>query len=201
MSARNLPCYASILLAFVLTACQSPAAATTASAVSSPTQASTGTPLPSPAATASPVPITLTSASFAADSEIPRHFVCPTYAGDEVSPALAWGDVPAGTQSLALTMLDPDAGQYVHWLVGNIPPDIAGFDEGQVPAEAAVGWTTNGTTRYLGPCPEATHHYVFTLYALDVATTLKPGFGWIDFQRAIRGHVLGEGQLVGLFTP
>lgn len=157
--------------------------------------------MPSPAATASPVPITLASASFAADSEIPRHFVCPTYGGDEVSPALAWGDVPAGTQSLALTMLDPDAGQYVHWLVGNIPPSTTGFEEGQVPADAAVGWTTNGTTHYLGPCPEATHHYVFTLYALDVVTTLKPGFGWIDFQRAIGGHVLGEGQLVGLFTP
>lgn len=205
MTDRTLFRCTAILWVFALTACQNAAPAltsvVTAPGVSSPAQPATRTPRPTPVATALPISITLTSASFVADAEIPRHFVCPTYGGDEVSPALNWGDVPAGTKSLALTLLDPDAGQYVHWLVANIPVETVGFEEGQVPADAAVGWTTNGTTSYLGPCPEATHHYVFTLYALDVATELKPGFGWIDFQMAISGHVLGEGQLVGLFTP
>ncbi|HRF48689.1 MAG TPA: YbhB/YbcL family Raf kinase inhibitor-like protein [Anaerolineales bacterium] len=191
-----------LLVAIALTACQP--AAQEPTAVPPATTASeqpTLTPRPEPEATTPPAAITLTSTSFAADAEIPDRYACPDFGGEDLSPALAWGELPAGTQSLALTMLDPDAGGYIHWLVANIPPDATGFDEGQIPIGAVAGWTTNGITGYFGPCPEATHRYVFTLYALDVATELEPGFGLIDFRRATSGHILGEGQLVGLYTP
>ncbi len=189
-----------LFIALVLTACR-PAWPEPVAVSPTANESPTRTPLPEPMPTAPPAPITLTSTSFAAGAEIPAPYVCATYGGVDRSPALTWGDLPTGTQSLALTMLDPDAGQYVHWLVANIPADAVGFDEGQVPAGAVEGWTTNGTTGYFGPCPDATHRYVFTLYALDVATELEPGFGWIDFRRATDGHVVGEGQLIGLYTP
>jgi Raf kinase inhibitor-like YbhB/YbcL family protein len=94
--------------------------------------------------------------------------------GRDVSPALAWKDVPAGTKSLALTLYDPDVptgSGWWHWQVWNSPASATGFEEGKAPTGAVEGKGDIGRLGYLGPCPAAgsgVHHYTFTLYALKV---------------------------------
>jgi Raf kinase inhibitor-like YbhB/YbcL family protein len=94
--------------------------------------------------------------------------------GQNISPALAWKDLPAGTKSLALTLYDAGAATgsgWWHWQVWNIPVTAAGFEEGKIPAGAIQGKGDLGRPGYLGPCPapgSGVHHYVFTLFALKV---------------------------------
>ena len=98
-------------------------------------------------------------------------------------------------------MDDPDApsGDFVHWVVFNIPPTTASFTEGQTPP-GIVGRNSIGTNVYVGPCPPSgTHHYQFKLYALDVVLNLDETGGRAEVFKAIEGHVLAQGELVGLF--
>lgn len=119
---------------------------------------------------------------------------------DNVSPHVAWADVPSGTGSLALTMIDTDpvARGYVHWFVDGIPPVDGEFDSsvgGAVPAGREL-------TPYVGPFPPAgTHEYAFTLYALDPSTpevTAKTTAN--DFPQIVEGHVLATSTLKASFT-
>lgn len=179
---------------------KSPVPATSVPATDTPALP-TDTKQPEPTVTAAPAVISLTSSSFPADGDIPATYACPTY-GDNLSPALAWEAVPAGTKSLALIVTDPDAGMFTHWLVANIPADVAGFEAGQVPPGAVEGVATTGSSGWFGPCPPDTvHRYVFTLYALDIQTDLEADFGLIDFRMAMQGHIIGEGTVTGRFTP
>ena len=102
--------------------------------------------------------------------------------GQNISPAIAWKDVPAGTKSLALTLYDPDAPSgsgWWHWQLWNIPVTMTGFDEGNVPIGVVEGKGDIGRQGYLGPCLQAgsgVHHYTFTIYALKVdKLDLDPG--------------------------
>jgi len=103
------------------------------------------------------------------------------------SPALSWAGGPAGTQSYALTMFDPDAGDgrgWLHWFVLDIPANItslaphAGYeDDSGLPRGAHSVTNSYGKTGYGGPCPPegaAAHDYVFTIYAMPNATTAYP---------------------------
>ncbi len=121
-------------------------------------------------------------------------------AGDNLNPALAWSEGPAGTASYAIAVNDPDARGYSHWLHVDIPPAVTSVARGasaSLPGVAGRG--TNGTVAYYGPCPPSQHHYVFTVYALD--TLLEPGHAltWAEFAEAADGHVLAEGSITGLF--
>jgi hypothetical protein len=102
--------------------------------------------------------------------------------GQNISPALAWSGEPAGTQSFAITMFDPDAptgSGWWHWIVFNIPPSThalpaaAGSAGGTgLPEGAVQGRTDFGFSHYGGPCPplgDHAHHYEITVYALKVA--------------------------------
>jgi Raf kinase inhibitor-like YbhB/YbcL family protein len=163
------------------------------------------TPIP-PTATAEP--FTLTSPAFADAAKIPEKYVCH---GDNVSPPLAWSGVPGGTQSLALTVDDPDAASVVgyvwdHWVIYNLPTASLGLpekvaDKATLPDGSLQGTNSFGHTNYGGPCPpgSAPHHYVFTLYALDGALGLKPGLTKADLLKATEGHVLGQAQLTGQY--
>ena len=127
--------------------------------------------------------LTLTSADVHAGKEIAvaQVFNGMGCTGKNVSPALSWSNVPAGTKSLALTVYDPDAptgSGWWHWVVYNIPATAAGLPSGAgstnpqaMPAGAVQGTTDFGTAGYGGPCPPAgpAHHYIFTLYALKVS--------------------------------
>ncbi len=156
--------------------------------------------------------ITLSSSAFAENQPIPRKY---TADGDDVHHRCAWSQLPPGTRQLALVVDDPDAPRkepWVHWLIYNIPPDVEALGEHvaheehlQNPDGAAQGrnsWTSGATIGYRGPAPpkgHGTHHYHFRLYALDKALHLAPGLDKDQLLQAIKGHVLGEGVLIGTY--
>ena len=152
--------------------------------------------------------LTLTSSAFADGQEIPRDHTCE---GGDRSPALTWKDVPAGTQSLALIVDDPDAPDpaaprmiYVHWVVYNLPPTAVGLPEGVAPADlppgALVGVNDFGHRRYGGPCPPVgRHRYFFKLHALDTHLPEREGARKADVEKHMAGHVLASAQLVGTY--
>jgi Raf kinase inhibitor-like YbhB/YbcL family protein len=155
-----------------------------------------------PAASVSPgaTSLQLTSPAYPPGGAIPARYTCK---GDGVSPPLNIAGVPAAARSLALTLEDPDApgGTFVHWTMWNIDPATATIPENSTPAGAVQGTNSFGRQRYGGPCPPAgqTHHYVFTLYALDTLLPLATGAEPAQLRTALQGHVLAQAQLVGRF--
>jgi Raf kinase inhibitor-like YbhB/YbcL family protein len=149
----------------------------------------------------------LTSAAFGQGEPIPPKFSC---GGEDVSPPLAWGDPPTGTQSLALIMDDPDApgGTWDHWILFNISPDFRELQENlpisgknQDPEAIFVGNNSWGRPDYGGPCPPSgTHRYFFKLYALDRTINLLPGATKGELLNSMDGHILAEDELMGTFT-
>jgi Raf kinase inhibitor-like YbhB/YbcL family protein len=146
----------------------------------------------------------ITSPSFANGEAIPADFSCD---GRDVSPALTWSEPPAGAESFALIMDDPDApmGTWVHWVVYNIPASTRELEE-NMPAIPELsngimqGYTSAGTTGYHGPCPPSgTHHYYFKLYALDTMLSLSAKADKKDLLSAMEGHILANGELMGTF--
>ena len=151
---------------------------------------------------------TLTSSAFGPGGSIPARHTCE---GANVSPPLAWSGLPHGTRSLALIVDDPDAPDpaaprmtWVHWVLYNLPPTATGLPEGvapnALPAGTRPGINDFTTTVYGGPCPPiGRHRYFHKLYALDLVLPDlgKPRKG--DLERAMKGHVLGEAQLIGTY--
>ena len=133
----------------------------------------------------------------------------PNCIGENVSPPLTWSNVPAGTKSFALVMVDPEGrgGLGVdHWTAYGIPASVSGFAEGEVsqPMNKYVGGKgTAGMGHYLGPCtPPGTglHHYTFTLIATDLEPgALPPGLTRAELFGRLTGHTKGAAGLVGLF--
>jgi len=155
--------------------------------------------------TAEPDPaLSLTSSAFENGGNIPERYTC---SGDDESPALKWTGVPEGTRSLALVMDDPDApmGTFVHWVVYNLSPSTEGLPEGVSPSASTVkveqGVNGSNAIGYMGPCPPPgkPHHYHFRLYALDQKLQLTAKATANQVEAAIKGHVLGSSELVGIF--
>jgi Raf kinase inhibitor-like YbhB/YbcL family protein len=150
----------------------------------------------------------MTSTAFAHDGAIPPRHTCD---GEDVSPPLAWSGAPSGTRSFALVVDDPDAPDpaaprmtWVHWVLYDLPADAAGLPEGAarggLPAGTREGLNDWKRTGYGGPCPPVgRHRYFHKLYALD--TTLgdlgRPTKA--DLEKAMRGHVLAQAELVGTY--
>lgn len=143
---------------------------------------------------------TLASTAFQSNATIPKQFTCQ---GQNVSPQLTWKNVPANTQSFALIMNDPDApgGNWVHWIVFNIPSNFTSLAENvSLPIEAVSGLNSWSKSSYGGPCPlNGQHRYFFRLYALDTVLQLDATAQFADMMDAMRGHVLGEAVLMGLY--
>jgi Raf kinase inhibitor-like YbhB/YbcL family protein len=154
------------------------------------------------------MPLTLTSPSFANGAEIPRRHTCQ---GDDVSPALAWTGVSADARSLVLIVDDPDAPDpaaprmvYVHWVLYNLPAADGGLAEGvadgALPPGTRVGVNDWRRADYGGPCPPiGRHRYFFKLYALDAPLPAMDGATKADVEKAVRGHVVAEAQLMGTY--
>jgi len=149
--------------------------------------------------------IQLTSSAFEEGGPIPTKFTCD---GEDVSPSLEWTDVPERTASLALICDDPDApvGTWVHWVLYDLPPDTTGLEESVPTSERIEGLATQGRndfkrTGYGGPCPPPgkPHRYFFKLYALDSRLDLKPGATKKELEKAMKGHILAEGRLMGTY--
>lgn len=125
------------------------------------------------------------------------------------SPHLVWNDPPAGTQSFAITVYDPDAptgSGWWHWIVLDIPAHtramLAGAS-GYLPAPLVESLTDFGQPGYGGPCPPegaVAHRYEFTVYAIDVpslgldASAMPALAGYM-----IHAHSLGSVTLTARF--
>ncbi len=142
----------------------------------------------------------ISSMAFAHNGPIPSKYTCD---GADVSPPLAIENVPAGAKSLALIVDDPDApaGTWVHWVVWNIDPSTKEVRENAAPTGASQGMTDFRKQKYGGPCPPSgTHRYFFKLYALDAVLTLAPNAGKAAVEAAMKGRILAQTELVGLYT-
>jgi Raf kinase inhibitor-like YbhB/YbcL family protein len=136
---------------------------------------------------------------FGQNENIPAKYTCD---GDDVNPPLIIDGVPEKAKSLALIMDDPDApmGTWVHWVVWNIDPKTKEIREDSVPKGAQQGMTDFKRRDYGGPCPPSgTHRYFFKLYALDTSLTLSAAAKKVDLEKAMKGHIIAESQLVGLY--
>ena len=143
--------------------------------------------------------LTVTSAAFAEGAAIAAKYTCD---GVNVNPPLAIAATPAGTKSLALIMDDPDApvGIWVHWVAWNIPAPTREIPENSIPAGVQQGLNDWKRNDYGGPCPPSgTHRYYFKIYALDTTLTLAPSATKVDLERAMQGHELAAGQLMGTY--
>lgn len=142
----------------------------------------------------------LSSTAFGNKEKIPSKYTCD---GDEVSPPLKISNVPEDTKSLALISEDPDApsGNWIHWVVWNIPPDTDEIPEGSLPSGAVEGVTSFGDNKYGGPCPPSgSHRYYFRLYALDTDIDLPVASGKEDLKDAMENHIIEQAELMGTYT-
>jgi Raf kinase inhibitor-like YbhB/YbcL family protein len=149
--------------------------------------------------------ISVRSSVFQEGGMIPAKYTCD---GDDVSPPLEWTGMPEGTKSLALICDDPDApvGTWVHWVMWNIPPDAKGLAEDvpadpQLPDGSRQGISDSRRPGYSGPCPPGgVHRYYFKVYALDMTLDLPGSTRKADLLKAMKGHVLAEGQFMGKYS-
>ncbi len=145
--------------------------------------------------------VELTSTAFEDGGPIPEDYTCD---GEDRRPPLFWSGVPAEAKSLALILDDPDAGNFVHWVVYGMPPLVdtpEGFEAATSNA-SIQGKNGFGEFGYGGPCPpegDEPHRYRFRLFALDAEPALEPGASAADLEDVMEGHILAAGELTGTF--
>jgi Raf kinase inhibitor-like YbhB/YbcL family protein len=149
--------------------------------------------------------LAVSSPAFQEGGKIPTKYTCE---GQDVSPALTWGEPPAETRSFVLIVDDPDApsGVFTHWVLFNLPVGSRELPEAvptqaQLPNGSLQGKNDFGRIGYGGPCPPPgrPHRYQFTLYALDQPLDLKAGASKKQVIGAMQGHILAQGQLTGTY--
>jgi Raf kinase inhibitor-like YbhB/YbcL family protein len=158
---------------------------------------------------APPASMKVTSKAFAADSAIPEKH---SGYSQSVSPELQWSGAPPSTSTFALVMEDPDAKAmapepFVHWIAYNIPALTMSLPEGVPPtpdikSDGMQGLNGTKASGYFGPRPPAgdpPHHYHFQVFALDAELPLKAGASKAALIAAMKGHVVGWGELVGTY--
>ena len=153
----------------------------------------------------------LKSPAFSASTRIPK---AHTGEGKDASPALNWADAPAGTKSFVLIMDDPDApvGLWIHWVMYDIPGTVHSLPEGLAKIESLPDGAKQGLcwavrdedcdrVGYYGPLPPPgkPHRYFFKLYALDAVLNLPPKAAKGQVAAAMKGRILGEAQLIGIY--
>ena len=152
--------------------------------------------------------LTLTSLAFSHNGSIPARYTCDD---KDISPPLAWTDIPPEAKSLTLIVDDPDAPDptapkmtWVHWVLYNIPVGVSGLAENISPKDLPAG-TQQGTndwkrTGYDGPCPPVgRHRYFHKLYALDVVLADLNQPTKAELERAMDGHILAQAELIGTY--
>jgi Raf kinase inhibitor-like YbhB/YbcL family protein len=140
--------------------------------------------------------LTVTSPAFKKKGGIPLKHTC---VGENVSPELQIGNIPKEAKSLALVMDDPDApnGTFDHWVMWNIPVSEKIAENSGPGTQGLNGKKEN---KYYGPCPpKGTHHYHFKVYALDGQLSLPEKTDKAALMKAMEGHILASGELIGTF--
>jgi Raf kinase inhibitor-like YbhB/YbcL family protein len=143
--------------------------------------------------------MTIKSPVFHQGGDIPAKFTCD---GGDTSPPLQISGIPSGAKSLVLIADDPDApsGVFTHWLVWNIPPQTNSLAEGKAP-KGVQGTNDFGKSGYGSPCPPSgAHRYYFKVFALDRELALPPGAKRGQLEAALKGHVIGQGELMGRYA-
>ncbi len=136
------------------------------------------------------------STVFSHNGHIPPEYTCD---GNDINPPIEVNDIPDGTRTLALIMEDPDAprGVFDHWIVWNISPNEAIAEQTN---PGITGLNDFGKTGYGGPCPPSgVHRYFFRVYALDTKLDIVAGADKQALLAAMQGHVLAEGEIMGLY--
>ncbi len=148
--------------------------------------------------------IHVTSDAFREGEMIPAQYTCD---GRNINPSLRWSGAPKETQSFVILSDDPDApgGDWVHWVLYDLPPTINMVPEALPPHNVLVnnekhGKNDFGRVGYGGPCPPGgTHRYFFKVYALDAMLNLPAGKTKKEILKAMEGHILAEGGLMGKY--
>ena len=142
----------------------------------------------------------ITSPAFQEGGNIPSKFTCD---GANTNPALHIEQTPPNAKSLVLIVDDPDApgGLFTHWLIWNIDPQTKEIAESSASPKAIQGTNNFPNVGYGGPCPPSgTHRYFFKIFALDQMLDLKSGAKRAELERAMHGHVIAQGQLMGRYA-
>jgi Raf kinase inhibitor-like YbhB/YbcL family protein len=154
------------------------------------------------------VSIKIRSTAFEPDGSIPSKYTCEDR---DLSPPLGWSGAPPETKTFALIVDDPDAPDpakpqrvYVHWVVYNLPATTVALLENAskkgMPKGAVQGKNDWGKAEYGGPCPPiGRHRYFFKLYALDIEPSGLSSPTKADLERAMKGHVIDSGELIGTY--
>ena len=163
-------------------------------------------PVPEPAAAASTqatTPLVLSSSSLQ-NSQYPRQFTCD---GEDSSPTLAWSAPPSNTKSLVLTVTDPDARTFTHWVLYNLPASANSLSasvpkQDQLSDGSRQGRNDFGKIGYAGPCGPhgSTHRYFFDLFALNSTLDLPAGATRAQIEDAMNTHVLARGKLMARYS-
>ena len=147
-------------------------------------------------------PFTL-SAPWIDKTPIDTRYTCD---GLDLSPALSWSGLPAGTEELAIAMVDESAvsdGQpFIHWVIAGIQPDEITLVEGETPSGATQAINFFGDVGYGGPCPplgDDAHNYIFTIYALNMPLELADRTPATEFLDVIENAAIGSTDLTGSF--
>jgi Raf kinase inhibitor-like YbhB/YbcL family protein len=141
--------------------------------------------------------IQVSCTAFKENEFIPRRYTCD---GADISPSLNLDHVPEKAKTLAIIVDDPDApaGTWVHWVIWNIP--VTHHVKENL-SRGIRGLNDFGKTIYCGPCPpQGTHRYFFKVYALDCDLELPAGTRKADLEKAMSGHIIGFGELIGLYN-
>jgi Raf kinase inhibitor-like YbhB/YbcL family protein len=151
----------------------------------------------------------ISSSAFKDGEKIPIQYVMPGAGGKNVSIPLAWTNVPSGTRSFALSMVDPHpvAQNWGHWLVINIPSNVTVIEEGasrkKMPAGSLELKNSFGDIGYGGPQPPkgtGDHPYVVTIYALNVEKLdLGVGTSLPAFKKVLEGKIIGTVSITGKY--
>lgn len=148
--------------------------------------------------------INLESPAFKNGEMIPSKYTCD---GENISPALNWNRPSDKVKHYCLIAEDPDApgGDFVHWIVFDIPGSATSLLEGitnqkNLPDGAEMGTNDARRIGYFGPCPPSgTHRYYFRIYAIDNVLKMDAGATKDEVMKAMQGHIVAQGELMGKY--
>jgi Raf kinase inhibitor-like YbhB/YbcL family protein len=141
--------------------------------------------------------LSIKSPAFENGKLIPKKYTCD---GQDINPPLIIEGIPKDAKTLVLAVDDPDAasGTFDHWIIWNVPASASIISENTVPG--VEGMNSARQKGYMGPCPpSSTHRYFFKVYALDNELNLNVDSKKKDVEKAMNGHILAKGELIGLY--
>jgi Raf kinase inhibitor-like YbhB/YbcL family protein len=122
--------------------------------------------------------------------------------GADIAPALSWTPGPVNTEEIAISVVDDDAPDFVHWVITGIGTEVSRLGEGEVPLGAVQGTNGAGGVGYTGPCPPAgsSHTYRFTVHFLDQQLDVGDGTDGADLLVAIDAATIAYAEVTGIYS-